>query len=147
MNLQDLTNQENCVESPSEPIENDTLEQEIIDDKPQCKYVSTIGKFVGKLCNATLALELYYEIGLCKKHQTIVNMREKSAQRKSKKQSKDKGIVVQSPALKELRTIYLDNISVGPEAKLLFLAAISAVGYHNSNIEYDNSQSKPSYSE
>jgi hypothetical protein len=37
-------------------------------------------------------------------------------------------------ALKELRKIYLDNIQVGLEAKLLFLTAISAVGYHNSNI-------------
>jgi hypothetical protein len=51
-------------------------------------------------------------------------------------------------ALKELQTIYLDNIQVGPEAKLLFLTAISAVGYHNSNIEYDNSQgNKLSHSE
>jgi hypothetical protein len=43
--------------------------------------------------------------------------------------------------------IYLNNISVGSEAKLLFLTAISAVEYYNSNIEYDNSQSKLSYTE
>jgi hypothetical protein len=101
MNLQDLTNQENCVESPSEPVidEEQQQEQEIENDKPRCKYISTKGKNVGKICGSILASESYYEIGLCKKHQTIVSMREKSA-RKAKKESKDKGIVVQSPALK-----------------------------------------------
>jgi hypothetical protein len=99
MNLQNLTNQENSVESPSESIDNDEQEQ-IVDNKSRYKYILTKGKFVGKICGSILASESYYEIELCKKHQTIVNMREKSAEQKSKKESKDKSIVVQSLALK-----------------------------------------------
>jgi hypothetical protein len=104
MNLQDLTNPENSIPSPDEPVIDETeQEQEQIDDKPRCKYVSTKGKNVGKICGSILALESYYEIGLCKKHQTIVNLREKSAERKAKKESKskEKGIVVQSPSKKQ----------------------------------------------
>jgi hypothetical protein len=75
--------------------------KKIENDKSRCKYVSTKSKNVSKICGSILASELY-EIGLCKKHQTIVNMREKSADRKAKKKSKskDKSIVVQLPALK-----------------------------------------------
>jgi hypothetical protein len=56
MNLQDLTNQENSIPSPSEPIENDEQEQQeqIVDDKPRYKYVSIKGKNVGKTCGAIL---------------------------------------------------------------------------------------------
>jgi hypothetical protein len=99
MNLQNLTNQENCISSPSEhDIDNDEQKQ-IVDDKSRCKYISTKSKNFGKICGSILASESYYEIRLCKKHQTIVNMREKSADRKAKKElkSKEKSIIVQSP--------------------------------------------------
>jgi hypothetical protein len=99
MNLEALTLPENSIPSPSEPIDDALEQQEIVDDKPRCKYVSTKGRNIGKMCGSILASESYYEIGLCKKHQTIVALRAKSVERKANRESKskEKGIVVQSP--------------------------------------------------
>jgi hypothetical protein len=85
MNLQNLTNSENCEQKQ---------QKQIVDDKSRCKYVSTKGKNVGKTCSSILALESYYEIELCKKHQSIVNFRAKSVERKAKNESKSKELVV-----------------------------------------------------
>jgi hypothetical protein len=104
-NLELLTLPENSIIPPPEPVEYNEQEQEkqIIDDKSRCKYVSTKGKNVGKVCGSILASKLYYEIRLCKKHQTIINMRNKAAEKKANKESKSKQkerLIVQSPALK-----------------------------------------------
>jgi hypothetical protein len=60
MNFQNLTNPENCVPIPSEPVEYD--EQEIIDDKSRCKYVSTKDKNISKICDSILAIKVIMKL-------------------------------------------------------------------------------------
>lgn len=55
MNLQNLTNSENCIDSPSTDVDEQQKEQ-IVDDKTRYKYISTKGKNIGKVCGSILAV-------------------------------------------------------------------------------------------